>query len=163
MTAFEFENQVLSMRDMIERFAFFLTRDTETAKDLAQETTLKALKNYSKFRTNTNLQAWIKVIMKNTFINERRKKSTTMMSYNSEDYRVMTGESDFTTPDMMMSANQIWDLINGLEDYLKKPFIMHYEGFKYHEIAEEMNLPMGTVKSRIFSARKQLAAQINIA
>jgi len=160
MTAFEFKNQLLSMSDMIERFAFFLTRDQDSAKDLAQETTLKALKNYKQFRTNTNLQAWIKVIMKNTFINERRKKSTTMMSYDSEDYRVMTGESTFVTPEVTFSANQIWDLINGLEDYLKQPFIMHYEGFKYHEIAEEMDLPMGTVKSRIFSARKQLAARI---
>ena len=161
MTAFEFKTQILSMTDMINAFAFKLTRDEDNAKDLTQETILKALVNYDKFRTNTNLKAWLKVIMKNTFINAYRKKSNSMMSYNSEDYRVMIGETNYYTPENQMMFEHIWKLIDKLDDYLKLPFVMHYEGYKYHEIAEKMNLPMGTVKSRIFSARKILSKSLN--
>ena len=161
MTAFEFNARVIDLNDFVRSFAMKYTRDEHLAQDLAQETILKALSNREKFRTNTNLKGWLKVILKNTFINGYRKKSNHMISYNSEDYQVMTGEADNYTPEHIMQTKYVNKLINGLSDDLSVPFKMHYEGFKYQEIADEMNLPIGTVKSRIHQARKVLSSVLN--
>jgi RNA polymerase sigma-70 factor (ECF subfamily) len=160
MTAFEFNTRVIDLNEFIKGFALKYTRDVTLAEDLAQETILKALLNREKFRTNTNLKGWLKVILKNTFINAYRKKSNQMISYNSEDYKVMTGEADEYTPDNKLMTKYIQNLISNLDDDLSKPFMMHVDGFKYHEIAEEMELPLGTVKSRIHQTRKILASQL---
>jgi RNA polymerase sigma factor (sigma-70 family) len=160
MTAFEFNTRVIDLNEFIKGFALKYTRNEDLAKDLAQETILKALANREKFRTNTNLKGWLKVILKNTFINAYRKKSNQMISYNSEDYKVMTGEADEYTPDNILMTKYIEKLIAKLDDDLSVPFMMHVDGFKYHEIAEELNLPLGTVKSRIHQTRKILSGQL---
>jgi RNA polymerase sigma-70 factor (ECF subfamily) len=160
MTAFEFNTRLIDLNEFIKSFAFKYTRDESLAEDLAQETILKALSNREKFRTNTNLKGWLKVILKNTFINAYRKKSNQMISYNSEDYKVMIGESDDYTPADILSTQYIQNLISNLDEDISKPFMMHVDGFKYHEIAEEMDLPLGTVKSRIHQTRKILSSQL---
>jgi RNA polymerase sigma factor (sigma-70 family) len=161
MTAFEFNNRVIALSDFIKGFALKYTRDEDLAKDLAQETILKALSNRDKFRTNTNLKGWLKVILKNTFINSYRKKTNQIITYNSDDYKVMTGNTDDYKPDDMLMTDHIQGLIDNLPEYLSVPFMMHVEGFKYHEIADELDLPLGTVKSRIHQSRKVLSKQIN--
>jgi RNA polymerase sigma-70 factor (ECF subfamily) len=161
MTAFEFNSRVIDLHGFITGFAMRYTRDTELAKDLAQETILKALTNRDKFRANTNLKGWLKVILKNTFINSYRKKSNQMITYNSEDYKVMTGDVDDYKPDNILMTDHILSLIDAMSEDLSLPFMMHVDGFKYHEIAEELDLALGTVKSRIHQARKVLAKQIN--
>lgn len=160
MTAFEFNTRVIDLNDFITRFAMQYTKDEDLAKDLAQETILKALSNREKFRTNTNLKGWLKVILKNTFINSYRKKSNQIITYNSEDYKVMTGRPDEYKPDDILSHHHIQKLISDLDEDLSKPFMMHVEGFKYHEIADELDLPLGTVKSRIHQTRKILSNQL---
>lgn len=160
MTAFEFNARVIDLNDFIKGFALKYTRNEDLAQDLAQETILKALSNREKFRTNTNLKGWLKVILKNTFINSYRKKSNQMITYDSDDFKVMNGKTDNYTPDNMMMTDHIWGLIEDLDNDLSQPFTMHMEGFKYHEIAEDMNLPLGTVKSRIHQTRKILSSQL---
>jgi len=160
MTAFEFNARVIDLNDFIKGFALKYTRNEDLAQDLAQETILKALSNREKFRTNTNLKGWLKVILKNTFINSYRKKSNQMITYDSEDFKVMNGKTDYYTPDNMMMTDHIWELIDDLDNDLSQPFTMHMEGYKYHEIAEEMDLPLGTVKSRIHQTRKILSSQL---
>lgn len=161
MTAFEFNSRVIALNDFITGFALKYTRDEDLAKDLAQETILKALTNRDKFRSNTNLKGWLKVILKNTFINSYRKKSNQMITYNSEDFKVMSGSPDDYKPDDMLMTDHIQSLIDGLPEYLSEPFMMHVNGFKYHEIAEQLDLPLGTVKSRIHQSRKVLSKQID--
>lgn len=160
MTALEFNTSVINLSDYMSRFALQYTRDEELAKDLTQETILKALKNKDKFRTNTNLKGWLKVIMKNTFINSHRKKVNQIISYNSDDYQVQTGKADTYKPDDIMQTAHIQKLINELSKDLSVPFLMHVEGYKYHEIAEELDLRIGTVKSRIHQCRKVLSQQL---
>ncbi|MEO9534031.1 MAG: sigma-70 family RNA polymerase sigma factor [Crocinitomicaceae bacterium] len=160
MTAFEFNTRLIDLNDYIRGFAMKYTRDETLAEDLAQETILKALSNREKFRTNTNLKGWLKVILKNTFINSYRKKSNQMISYNSEDYQVMTGEADTYAPDNIMMTKHVNKIIDGLSPDLSIPFRLHFEGFKYQEIADKMSLPIGTVKSRIHQARKVLSSVI---
>ena len=160
MTAFEFNTRLIDLNDYIRGFAMKYTRDETLAEDLAQETILKALSNREKFRTNTNLKGWLKVILKNTFINSYRKKSNQMISYNSEDYQVMTGEADTYAPDNIMMTKHVNKIIDSLSPDLSIPFRLHFEGFKYQEIADKMELPIGTVKSRIHQARKILSSVI---
>jgi RNA polymerase sigma-70 factor, ECF subfamily len=160
MTAFEFQSQVLSLGDFINHFAKKYTRDDDDAKDLAQETMMKALMNYDKFRTNTNLKGWLRIIMRNIFINGYRRKAQRLIKYDSDSFVVMQGEMDLYGPDSQMNKQLIDKAIDALADDFRVPFIKHVEGFKYQEIADEMNLPIGTVKSRIFQARKILSQQL---
>lgn len=160
MTALEFNTSVISLSDYIARFALQYTRDEDLAKDLAQETILKALKNREKFRTNTNLKGWLKVILKNTFINAYRRKTNQIISYNSDDYNVIVGTSDDYKPDDMLQTSHIQKLIAAVSDDFREPFMLYVEGFKYQEIAEKLNLNIGTVKSRIHQCRKILIDQL---
>lgn len=156
----EFESQVISLSDYIYNSAKIFTRDEENARDLAQETILRALENYEKFKMNTNLKGWLKVMMRNIFINNISKKANKNISYNSEDYRVMIGEVEEYSPENQYATNQIQRFVEDLSDDYRVPFQMHNAGYKYHEIAEELNIPIGTVKSRIFQARRILAKKI---
>lgn len=159
MTAIEFNYQLTSLKDNLERFALSLTSNMEEAKDLMQETYLKALAYRNKFTDNTNLKAWTFTIMKNTFINNYRRavKSNTTFD-NTEDlyYLSVNRESPMETPESSYSTAEIEKAISELEDEFRVPFMMHVEGYKYKEIAENLNLKIGTVKSRIFFTRKKL-------
>lgn len=155
----EFQTMIIQLKAPLRTFALNLTRDRDDALDLVQETYIRALTNEDKFHEGTNLKAWLLTIMKNIFINNYRKSSKRNTIVDSSDNlflinssEAITGnqaENDFVMKDLAMAVNH-------LDNEYKKPFIMHYNGFKYEEIAEEMQLPLGTVKSRIFFARKQM-------
>lgn len=160
MTTTDFQAQIVNLSDYINGFAMKYTRNRDNAMDLAQETILRAFLNHDKFRTNTNLKGWLKIMMRNIFINGVRKKSNQMINCESDSYRMMVGESyEFTPIDQMMEG-QIISQIEALNNDLRQPFELHLEGFKYKEIAEQLEIPIGTVKSRVFQARKKLSAQL---
>jgi|SRR5687767_7455521 RNA polymerase sigma-70 factor (ECF subfamily) len=161
MTAFEFQTQIVNLTDFVNQFARKYVRDEDSAKDLAQETLLKAFMNYDKFRTNTNLKGWLRVIMRNIFINSYRRRATSVVRYDSDSFLVTQGETDHYGPDAILNKQLIEMAVENLSDDFKMPFKKHCSGFKYQEIADEMNLPIGTVKSRIFQARKILSEQIS--
>ena len=114
MTAIEFNCHFSSLQKKLLPFAYKLTNNLEDAKDLIQETALRAFNNKDKFETGTNFRAWVTTIMRT------------------------------------------------LDTIYRKPFQLFFEGYKYEEIAEDMNLPIGTVKSRIFFARQKLMQTINL-
>jgi RNA polymerase sigma-70 factor (ECF subfamily) len=159
MTAMEFNHKLISMEDRLERFALSLTSDREAAKDLLQETYLKALSSKDKFIEFTNFEAWAYTIMKNTFINNYRKavRQNTIVDTTKDLYYLNNSrEAINEKPDSTFQQKEINKHINALQDELKVPFLMHTKGFKYKEIADELNLKIGTVKSRIFFTRKKL-------
>jgi len=159
MTAIEFNHQLIDLEDNLERFALSLTSDREEAKDLLQETYLKALSYRDKFVHYTNLKAWTFTIMKNTFINNYRKamrQNTTMDNTKDLYFLNNVQESGFSSPDSKYAYDEINKEIEQLDDEFKVPFRMHHQGYKYKEIAEKLNLKIGTVKSRIFFTRKKL-------
>jgi RNA polymerase sigma-70 factor (ECF subfamily) len=164
MTAIEFNYQLTGLSDNLEKFALSLTSDIDDAKDLLQETFLKAISYRDKYSDNTNLKAWTYTIMKNTFINNYRKavKANTTFD-NTKDLYYLNGNEDsgFDNPDVSYSTKEIEKKIELLEDEYKIPFRMHVQGFKYKEIANNLNLKIGTVKSRIFFARKKLMGALN--
>lgn len=161
MTQAEFNNLVVQSTPTLKPFAINLTRDIEAADDLLQETVYRALVNHDKFSDGTNLKAWLFTIMKNIFINNYRRMMKRNTIIDTTDNMFFLNSTASVTKNQAVSDFVMADLqsaIASLSDEFKVPFIMHYEGYKYHEIADHLKLPLGTVKSRIFFARKELKA-----
>jgi len=163
MSTIEFNDRFNKMSALLHSFAYNLTKNTEDARDLFQETAFRAITNKEKFRPGTNFKAWLFTIMKNIFINNYRKKvkAATIIDSTENMYFINSGsiviQNDAESNIMM---KELTGMVAGLEDGIRIPFMMHYNGFKYQEIADELDLPLGTVKSRIFFARKELKSLI---
>jgi RNA polymerase sigma-70 factor (ECF subfamily) len=163
MTQIQFNSALMSLSDKLFYYALSLTSDRERANDLLQETFLKALAYRDKFTLNTNFKAWVYTIMKNTFINDYRRNSkmkSTFDGSHTDNHLSVPGENYQPTTESVINTSEIKKAIASLEDEYRIPFTMFVEGFKYKEIADELNLPLGTVKSRIFFTRKKLEAML---
>lgn len=159
MSTMEFTSKFDLLSAVLHSFAYNLTKNIEDSKDLFQETAFRALSNREKFRTGTNFKAWCFTIMKNIFINNYRKKvkQNTIMDSTDNDYYINSGKNRvLNTAESNFMTEEIKAMVDGLDDGLRIPFVMHFQGFKYQEISEHLSLPLGTVKSRIFFARKEL-------
>jgi len=159
MTQFQFHTALLGQQEKLLFYAMSLTSDTTNAQDLLQETFLKALIYSDKFSQNTNFKAWVFTIMKNTFINNYRRNisaKNTFETSNNEFHLKIEPDKGFPSPESVYNSKEIIKCIDNLGDEYKIPFNMFIAGFKYKEIAEELNLPLGTIKSRIFCTRKKL-------
>ncbi len=159
----QFEKDLVALQNNMRNFAFSLTLNRDDAEDLLQETTLKVLDNQEKFTDNVNFKGWVLTIMKNIFINNYRKivRNQTVFDRTDDLHHLnLSQNSGFESPDGAYSVGEIRNSINSFSDEYRIPFSMHIQGFKYEEIAQKMNLPIGTVKSRIFLARKKLQEQL---
>ncbi len=158
MSTIEFNEALIGMESNLHSFAMSFTRNNEDAKDLTQETMLKAITYRNYYTPQTNFKAWVFTIMRNIFINQYRRKvkSGTIFDHSKELYLLNNpSENDFS-PMKMISEKEVSKQISKLEEEYKEPFVMHFQGFKYKEIADKLGIPIGTVKSRIFIARKKL-------
>ncbi|MBQ3555150.1 MAG: RNA polymerase sigma factor [Bacteroidales bacterium] len=154
-----FKEKLLEIQDNLYNFAYMLTSDKEEAKDLLQDTTLKALDNRDKYIDNINFKGWLFTIMRNIFINNYRRvvRNQTMVDQTEDLFHLnLPQESGFDTPDGSYTIKEINRAIASFAPEYRIPFSMHITGYKYHEIAAYMKLPLGTVKSRIFFARQRL-------
>ncbi len=159
MKAENFQASLMSLQSNLLNFAYMLTSNRDDAYDLLQDTTLKALNNQDKYTDNTNFKGWVFTIMRNLFINNYRRASraATIVDTTENLYHLnLSQDSGLTAPEGSYTAQEITDAINEFADDYRIPFSMHVAGYKYNEIAEKMDLPLGTVKSRIFFARKKL-------
>ena len=153
------ENNLVQLQGNMLNFALRLTSDMEDAEDLTQETTLKALTNIDKYYDNVNFKGWVFTIMHNIFVNNYRRavRSQTVVDQTENLYHLnLPQDSGFDTPDGAYAYEEITEVLNNFHDEYRVPFTMHVSGYKYEEIAEDLKLPLGTVKSRIFFARKRL-------
>lgn len=163
MSTYEFNNRFFELSPILNAFAYNLTQNMDDAKDLYQETAFRAMANRDKFMPDTNFKAWSFTIMKNIFINNYRKKTkanTIMDSTDNLYYLNSGGRQEENRGDANILIKELKDLIEKLDETIKAPFLMHYQGFKYQEIADHFKLPLGTIKSRIFFARRELKDQI---
>lgn len=145
----------------LKPFAIKLTHDENEANDLIQDTVYRALIHQDKFQRGTNLKAWLSTIMRNTFINNCRKTSRrkTLLDATDNSYYINIAspssmvtnraEGGFVLEDVMKEITEL------KEDY-RIPFMMYFNGFHYDEISEALDKPLGTIKSRIFFARRIL-------
>ena len=163
MTTIELTHQITGLRDALRTFTRRFTSDKEESSDLVQDTILKALIYKDKFTQDTNLKGWLFTIMRNTFINNYRKNQRTRTSHDSTKelyYLNVEDNHTFNSPDLKFEYHDIWKNVNELREDLLIPFKMHTSGYKYHEIAKQLNLPIGTVKNRIFHARKEIQKKL---
>jgi RNA polymerase sigma-70 factor (ECF subfamily) len=145
-------------------FAISLTRDKETARDLLQETLYRALANRDKYNTGTNIKAWLFTIMRNIFINDYRRKARQKTIFDNTPHETLIDSQPVIIQkeaETRLGLKEIQSTIHTLPEIFKKPFLLYFEGYRYHEIAEEMNEPLGTIKSRIHFARKLLKEQLS--
>ncbi len=158
-----FKNRLLGLQNNLLNFAYQLTTNREAAQDLVQDTTLKVLDNESKYVDNVNFKGWVFTIMRNIFINNYRRqvRSATVIDTTEDLYHLnLSQESGLASPEGSFAAKEISAAINSFTQEYKVPFTMYIAGYKYSEIAEQMQLPLGTVKSRIFFARKRLQSML---
>ena len=162
MNTEEFNTEVTRFSSSLKPFALSLTKDMDDALDLLQETVFRALASRDKFAEGTNLKAWVYTIMKNIFINEyrRKKKHNALLEGNDSTFYASSATSVNDGEDSMEML-AIKKEINKLSPDFRIPFMMHYTGYKYEEIAQYLKLPIGTVKSRIHFARKDLQKRLN--
>jgi RNA polymerase sigma-70 factor (ECF subfamily) len=163
MSTYEFNQLLLQNTEYLRPFAVTLTKDQETAKDLLQETMFRALSNQEKYSVGTNIKAWLYTIMRNIFINNYRRKSkqNTIFDNSPNDYLLDYNQATVANEaESNMRIKFIKAAIHDLPIIFKQPFMLYFEGYKYHEIADMLNEPLGTIKSRIHFARRLLKNQI---
>lgn len=158
-----FDQLVIEQKKSLEPYAWSLTRNEEDAKDLIQDTLYRALVNKDKFQEHTNIRAWLFTMMRNIFINNyrRQKKFTKVSSDVPQDYYLFQRDKVAYNNGLMNSGlKEIKNEINKLPEIFKTTFEMHFNGFKYQEIADTLKEPLGTIKSRIHFSRKVLSSRI---
>jgi len=164
MSTIEFNQMLVKNADFLKPFAITLTRDSEAAKDLFQETLYRALANKDKYNVGTNIKAWLYTIMRNIFINNYRRKVKQNVIFDATPNDFLINQSQAVTINGAEGTLRLKDIqhaIHNLPEIFRNPFLLYFDGFKYHEIAEMLDEPLGTIKSRIHFARKLLKTQIH--
>lgn len=164
MTTMEFTEQLDQFQAFLNNFALRLTQNQEKAKDLVQDTTMRAFRYRDKFQVGTNFKGWISTIMRNTFINQYRKEKKRMHVSEPVESFAYALEGKIITPNQGESNLRMQEIIGMFEemsDLYSVPFLLHYRGYEYKEIAEKLGLPIGTVKSRIHTARNKMKESIH--
>lgn len=163
MSKSEFGTLILDHQSFLHQLAMKLTKSADDSDDLLQETFFKALKNSDKFQEGTNIKGWLYTIMKNTFINAYRKKKNqnTFVDDTDNKYFINMKETEKSVQtDTIVDHEYMMRQINSVEKTYVETFMMYYNGYKYEEIAEILGIPLGTVKSRIFLARRKMMEKL---
>ena len=157
----DFQQMLVSNAEFLKPFAITLTRDTEDARDLCQETLFRAIANEDKYHQGTNIKAWMYTIMRNIFINNYRKKvKQRIILDGGESGSILDRLVTENSAEQSLRLKDIHREINRVPVLFREPFQLYFEGYKYHEIADMLDEPLGTIKSRIHFARKLLKQQV---
>lgn len=167
----QFEAEALPHMDALLRTALRMTRNSSDAEDLVQEAMTKAYRSWDKFESGTNCRAWLFKIMTNMFINEYRSKSRTPVALSVDDvdegflYGQLSSASGQRTPEEELFARILDDDVKNAiaelpDDYRLVVMLSFIEGFSYQEIADIVDLQLGTVKSRLHRGRRLLQKKL---
>ena len=152
-------DQLDRVSNSLRAFSLKLTGNNVDAEDLYQDTALRIITNADKYNPGTNFKAWAVTIMRNIFINNYRKKvrRNLIIDQTPNNYYLNLGEKAVGNDgETNVIFGELIKMVNTLPEDFREPFIMAYQGYKYEEIAEQLGSPLGTIKSRIFFARKKL-------
>lgn len=161
MRADDFENRLSSLRPLLVRFSRKFVANSDDSGDLVQDTLLRALRYRNRFKDDNNLQGWLFVIMRNTFINQYRKARHERGFVSLDATQPLAKHELSQNADAALYAAELQQTIDAISADLRKAFLMHMSGYKYDEISEHLSIPLGTVKSRIFLARQELQKRLH--
>lgn len=166
-----FNNEFMPHISSMYNFGYRLTLDADDAKDLVQDTYLKAYRFVESFQRGTNAKAWLFRILKNSFINDYRKKSKEPSKVDYQEVETYYNSEDLDrqiTPDLRvdslkdMIGDEISNALNSLDvDFRTVIILCDLEGFKYEEMAKILDIPIGTVRSRLHRARNLLKEKLS--
>ena len=154
-----FAGNLVGMQKQLYYYALQLTDDRDHALDLVQETSYKALKNRKRLHSTDHIRAWLYTILKNTYINYLRSSHNKNLAYDSDEVGLFSNsekETGSPLPDVILQRKELRELINLLPETYEKPINMMLSGYSYKEIAQQMDIPIGTVKSRIHLGKKRI-------
>lgn len=163
MTPRIFQSRLLALQNNLLSFAYTLTCNRDDAYDLLQDTTVKALDSQDKYVDNVNFKGWVFTIMRNLFINNYRAsvRAAVVIDRSDDLYTLnLSQESGLESPEGSVTTGEIMKAMSALPPEYREPFSMFLQGYRYAEIARHMAAPLGTIKSRIFVARKRLQAAL---
>ena len=146
------ETNFKTNKNFLWSLAMKLSRNSDDADDLLQETWLRVIENYSGYDNRNKFRAWASVIMKNIFVNNFRKNKRQGQPVDVEEAHVCVTDSS----DYLLVKGDINNAISQLPHEMAKVFYMYLQGYSYEEISVMVGIPLGTVKSRIFCAKKKL-------
>lgn len=166
----EFEKEAVPHMNAVYNFAVRLTGDEDDADDLVQETFMKAFRFFDKFESGTNCKAWLFRILKNSFINDYRKQTKEPSKVDYDDVQnfyenIKSDEVESRHYELDAFSNLLDDDVSKAiaelpEDFRTVIILNDIEGFTYEEIADFVDIPVGTVRSRLHRARKMLYVQL---
>jgi RNA polymerase sigma-70 factor (ECF subfamily) len=153
-----FKYDLVQLQEQLFYYALQLTEDREDALDLVQETSFKALKNRNRLHNNDHIRAWLYTILKNTYINYLRSSHYRQLSHDSDELNNYAAPSSGSNgaPYDQLEKKELHEIIGMLPVVYEQPIKMFLSGYSYKEIAKRMNIPIGTVKSRIHLGKKQI-------
>ena len=158
----EFEEKILEHIDSLYNLAIRMTQNEQDAEDLVQETSLRAYRYFDKFKPGTNFKAWIVTILRNIFINEYRKRMKEPGMIEFEEVKDFISLPEISGAQEEIFSENIKSSIDRLPEELRTTIILFYaEDFSYKEIAKIMDVPVGTVMSRLYTARQTLKRQLS--
>jgi len=163
MTLVEFTAEVGRIAPELRSLTYRFTKDRDESKDLVQDTLLRALHYRRLYRRDTNLKGWLFTIMRNIYINNFNKTRLERATRDrTRDLPFLNIADDYTyrCPDGSAIMDEMWKEVNSIRKELREPFTMHLAGYLYEDIAEKLKIPLGTVKSRIFHARKEIQKKL---
>lgn len=164
MSAIEFQTTAINLQSFLLGLAMKWLKDYNEAEELVQHTITKAFANKHRFKDGSNFKAWISTILYNDFINSYRKKKRrrAIVSQEQDWFPMLSNLPDRSSnADDNLLLKELEKVVAELEEVLRTPFMMYFQGYRYQEISEELDIPLGTVKSRIYFARKKLKQKIN--
>lgn len=163
----EFDQEILPHLDLLYRVALRFTRDPSRAEDLVQDTMVKAFRNWEKFEPGTSARAWLLAILRNTFINayRREQREPVLMEPEVLEAQAAAHPGEDSDPegaffDQIVDARILQALDRLAPEFREVMVLSDVEGLPYAEIAHALDIPVGTVKSRLFRARRQMQNEL---
>lgn len=157
----QFKTELIALLPRLKRYALTLTRAPSDADDLLQDTCTQALANWAKYDPSQPLDRWAFTIMKNSWFSEQRKRKVRMGS-GQTPIDEMHSLSDDHNADEHLYANQIGNIVQKLPAELSSTLLLVAgEGYSYKEAAQALDVPVGTIMSRVFRARQMVSQSVN--
>ncbi|MGI8640609.1 MAG: sigma-70 family RNA polymerase sigma factor [Pyrinomonadaceae bacterium] len=158
----DFENEAMPFSTDLFRVAMFLKRDRDAAEDLVQETMMQALKSFHRYERGTNCKAWLTTIMYHTHYKQLRKQTNLHLVADTEEKIAETVQFEAPIPQHLTDEDVLQALKKVPENFREIVLLCDVEGFAYKEIASFLDVPMGTVMSRLHRGRKILRGELAV-